>query len=110
MPDFGGTKLGRGGLIRAYGGTAGALIDQASVAILKECQTLDLHLDYGDQGRVQAVLRSFDLTPNREDFAERIHLEVSVPLEQLDAFREQLLDRTAGRLIPVKMNRLKGEP
>ena len=33
---FGGTKLGKGGLIRAYGGTAGALIRQAEVIEVEE--------------------------------------------------------------------------
>jgi uncharacterized YigZ family protein len=96
---FGGTKLGRGGLIRAYGGTAGALLAQASITRVQECQTLSLDLDYGDQGLVQGVLRSFDLQPITEDFSARVHLEIAVPVEQIESFSDQIRDRTSGRVL-----------
>ena len=95
---FGGTKLGRGGLIRAYGGTAGLLLEQAEIISRPICEPLSLTLDYADQGRVQRVLRSHELTPSQEHFGQRVELQVQVPVDQRERVVTELRDGTAGRV------------
>ncbi len=95
---FGGTKLGRGGLVRAYGGTAGLLLDQAEFVTRQQCRPVRLHLEYGDHGIIRAVLASHGLQPESETFDQRIHLSVAVPIDDLEEFGTEIRDRTAGRV------------
>ncbi len=95
---FGGTKLGRGGLIRAYGGTAGIALDAAPILEVRETHTLKLELDYGDQSAIMGVLHQFSLTPCSQSFEEVITLTAKVPIEETEALSEQIRDRTAGRV------------
>jgi uncharacterized YigZ family protein len=95
---FGGTKLGRGGLIRAYGGTAGRLLEQAEIISRPICELLKLTLDYADQGRIQRVLRSHELVPSQEHFGKRVEIQIQVPVDQRDRVVTDLRDGTAGRV------------
>ena len=61
---FGGTKLGKGGLIRAYGGTAGALIRNAKLIEVEETSALHVRCAYGDRAQ-SGVLRKRGRAPSR---------------------------------------------
>lgn len=95
---FGGTKLGTGGLVRAYGQAAAAVLERASIIEVPLCQGVEVTLPYSLQGVVDGLLNSYGLCPVARDFAEDIHLELQVPVEQLDLFLSDLGERTAGRV------------
>ena len=94
---FGGTKLGKGGLIRAYGGTAGALIRQAEVIEVEETSALHIRCAYGDQGAVQSVLRKHGLELHQSEYGDAVDLVVQVPIEQVDSVGSEIREATAGR-------------
>ena len=95
---FGGTKLGIGGLIRAYGGTAGKALDQALPRVIQETESLTIEFAYELTKAVEAVLRSHQLTPTRTDFDARVRMQLEIPLEGVDGFRAALVHQTAGRI------------
>lgn len=95
---FGGTKLGKGGLIRAYGGTAGAAIAQAEIIEVIETQPVLIDHEYSDQGLVEGVLRGMGLQSGDAAFGVRVTMTVAVPTEQIDTLWEQLKDATSGRI------------
>ena len=94
---YGGTNLGKGGLIRGYGGGAAAALKQATVISVRETKPLHVRIAYGDQGAVQGVLRKFDVSPSRERFDTEVHLELAIPTEDVDALCQALKDGTGGR-------------
>ena len=94
---FGGTKLGKGGLIRAYGGAAAAVLQAAELIEVRETVTLRYRFDYADQGAVQSVLRGMDLVPLSAEYGEQILLSVAVPVEYSDVFIANMADCSAGR-------------
>jgi len=94
---YGGTKLGKGGLIRAYGGAAAAAIDGASIVSVRETRALVFTIAYGDQGAVQSVLRQFELEPRQEQFDADVTLVIDVPTEEHDRLWLAISDRTGGR-------------
>ena len=53
---FGGTKLGAGGLVRAYGRCAAEAIAAAGSETVWITRTFEVDVDYGDVGAVEAVL------------------------------------------------------
>jgi uncharacterized YigZ family protein len=95
---FGGTKLGKGGLIRAYGGTAGAAIALGDIIEVIETQPVVVEYEYADQGLVEGVLRSLNLSAGDAVFGVRVTATIAVPTEQVDSLWEQLRDTTSGRI------------
>lgn len=94
---FGGTKLGVGGLIRAYGGCAGRGLDRAPIVEVVPKVSLSVVHDYDDTGAVHAVLGSQGLAAQNTTYDARVTLQVSVPEPQVEAVAQALRDRTSGR-------------
>ena len=95
---YGGTKLGTGGLIRAYGGAAAAALELAEVVEQPVVETMRLHFSYDASGAVQGVLSAFGLDPANSDYGAEVRLEVAVPVEDTERLRIALRDATRGRI------------
>ena len=95
---FGGTKLGVGGLMRAYGGCAGQTLDRAPMRKVVETVRLRITCPYQDAGALKGFLSHHALTPRCEDYGESILLELDVPRRDEAALVAELRDRTAGRV------------
>ncbi len=95
---FGGTKLGTGGLIRAYGGAAAAALDLAEVVERPVVETLRLRFDYESSGAIRGVLAAFGLEPAGADYGAEVRMEVAVPVEEKERLRKALRDATRGRI------------
>ena len=102
---FGGTKLGVGGLVRAYGGSAARCIDQAGIENILPKSELDIEAGFSWTGQVYAALDACEASKLDEKFSAggiRIRVEV---LESEKARLESLLrDMTRGsaRVMPVE--------
>jgi uncharacterized YigZ family protein len=94
---FGGTKLGTGGLVRAYGGAAQQALARA--VIVERVLTAELRIvhDYGQSGAVQSVLHAAGLVPRAAAYTERTELVLDVPVDRAAAVELALRDATAAR-------------
>ena len=81
---FGGIKLGAGGLTRAYGQTARAVIEAAEIYAYIEQTTVTLTLDYKQIQPLEYALKKLDGIILKQDFAEQVRVVVQLPAEQLD--------------------------
>jgi uncharacterized YigZ family protein len=95
---FGGTKLGTGGLVRAYGGAARAVLADAPTLEIQSTLSARVRFAYADTALVEAVLRACALRPTSADYAVDVTLSLAVPPEELEALERALRDATAGRL------------
>lgn len=95
---FGGTKLGVGGLIRAYGAAAAAVLDEAPVRETLVTRLAVVTHGYEDSGAVRAALSACGVEPISAEYGELVRLVCPVPPSRLEAFREAIEDRTAGRV------------
>jgi putative IMPACT (imprinted ancient) family translation regulator len=94
---FGGTKLGRGGLARAYAAAARAAIEAARVVPLARLRRLEARAPYADAGALTAVAarlgaRIEGVLPDAEYRALLL-----APEERAAAVAAALVDATAGR-------------
>lgn len=98
---FGGTKLGRGGLVRAYGDTAAAVLDAATT--VERHRTVQRRLDhpYDLTAAVDGVLAAFDATEVDATYGAAVTRTVSVRRSRADAFDTALREATAGRVEPT---------
>jgi uncharacterized YigZ family protein len=95
---FGGVKLGVGGLMRAYGGAAGQCLDRATLREVVVTERVSLVHGYEASSAVQAVLAAHGISPAEAEYGERVRLVLDVPRADLPGLREELLERTGGRV------------
>ncbi len=94
---FGGTKLGVGGLMRAYGGCAGKALDVAEIVEHARTRALSLIHDYNDTAAVLAVFAAHALSPEDTTYDARVRVQVLVPEDDGDAVVTALNNATSGR-------------
>jgi len=96
---YGGVKLGAGGLVRAYGGTAAECLRLAPRLPLTEMATLQLRCGFEDLGAVHLALAQHQALKEQEQFdADGAVLRATLPSARLDALKIQLRDATRNRV------------
>jgi putative IMPACT (imprinted ancient) family translation regulator len=94
---FGGTKLGRGGLARAYGAAARASIAQASLGRVRRLRRLDVRADYADAGALSAAVSRLGARIERVSPAEEYSATLLVADERSADLAGALAEATGGR-------------
>ncbi len=94
---FGGTKLGVGGLIRAYASAARELFDRAEIVEVVPYRVVTVTIPYEFSGSVASVANTFGVAAAGSEFGERVRQTFEVALGRVDAFVGALTDQTAGR-------------
>ena len=96
---FGGTKLGRGGLVRAYGEAAKAALAAAPARTVWREARVRIETPYPDVGAVEAVLAREGSRIRRceRDFSGEPVLLVTVLASEADRLRTALVEATASR-------------
>jgi uncharacterized YigZ family protein len=94
---FGGTKLGTGGLVRAYT----ACVQQALESLPTREHVRRVHLaieiDYAAITSFQRMLPDYEGEVVAEQYGALVSYDLTVPVTQLPAFRAALLERTGGQ-------------
>jgi len=93
---YGGTNLGVGGLVSAYGRAVKEAVKAAGTVEERPQVSLAVAVDYDDSGTVRGILESADCEFDA-DYGERVQFEVRVAREDADALRDRLRDATSGR-------------
>ena len=95
---YGGIKLGAGGLVRAYGGTAAECLRRAERIPIVAMATLALACDFADLTLLKARLHELDAVVDRETFtAEGADLRLRLPDARVNEARARIIDITRGR-------------
>ena len=94
---YGGTKLGVGGLIRAYGGTAGKGLDTAPIITVQAMADLVLVHSYDDTNAVAAVVGGRNLEVVHTTYTSEVRVVLRVDVDDVAAVCVELTDRTRGR-------------
>jgi len=94
---FGGTKLGTGGLVRAYGDAAAAVLDEARIVEHVQRTPIRLRFAYDDTTPARQVLRRFDSEVLDETYSDITELHVGVRRSEADAFIDAFTNALGGR-------------
>lgn len=79
---FGGTKLGTGGLARAYGTAAKLAIDNASISPWVEHTTFELVLDYSQLQLLEYHLKKCKGHIIDQQFTDTVTVRINMPLDR----------------------------
>lgn len=97
---FGGIKLGTGGLIRAYGGSASHCLQQAELIELIARMTLQFHCYYNEWPIIENRLKELDsIIENQEFDTEGVKVNVAITKDKLQRLQKNISDITRGRVI-----------
>lgn len=92
---FGGILLGRGGLVRAYGGAAREALTTAGIVRMVPAQEAAITVDYVHGGRVQNELLSRNVSLSGIEYLERITFRVLLMPGEREALRQLIQEITA---------------
>ena len=100
---FGGTLLGAGGLVRAYGDAVRGAVADAGVLRRSLLTELALELDHADAGRVEGDLRSRGVVVLEVAYDARVRLLLAAPADEVQRIDEVVAAATGGRsrAVPV---------
>ena len=94
---FGGTLLGTGGLIRAYGGAALEGLKDAEIMIMSDGVSFDLVVDYESIGKIKYNMVQFGVGDAREVYGEDVTLKISMKKDDFEKFKTSVIDATSGK-------------
>ena len=97
---FGGTLLGAGGLVRAYGDAVRAGLDTAGTLRRSLLQEVAVAVDPADAGRVEGELRTRGIAVLDVAWSQRVRLVLGVATEDLDDVWSTVAALTAGAVEP----------
>ena len=101
---YGGTNLGVGGLVRAYGGALARALEGAPLVLCE--RAADVRLRYGHE-QTSAVMRCVTTQAGRElehSYGERgVELRFRVPIARYDSLERCLRDSTRGAVAPERL-------
>ena len=94
---FGGTKLGTGGLVRAFGGALKAALDELPRAERVETRTFLIELPYPLYERARLLLIAQHGAIDGEEFGSEVLLTVTFAVEHVADAQRVLADLSGGR-------------
>ncbi len=96
---FGGIKLGVGGLVRAYSGSAAKCIDQAGIIEIQPRVECSIHAGFNWTGQVYAALEACDAEKLAEHFRDDgIEIQIEIAKSLFEKLKSMLRDTTRGEV------------
>lgn len=96
---YGGTKLGTGGLVRAYSAAVQTALEQLETRERVEFADLTVLVGYAHLSAVQHLLPPFEALVTAESFAESVTLQLRVPRQHEANLRTALGNATSGQAV-----------
>ena len=93
---YGGTKLGTGGLSRAYSGGVVIALKQMPREEKVDRRSVSLTLSYSDVDSVQRLIAQREWVLTDEVFGSDIRLEILVPVSEIEQVHSLIADQTRG--------------
>ncbi len=83
---FGGTKLGTGGLVRAYSDVVNLVVDQAEFIEYKKELILSIEIEYSDVRFIEYECETFGVTILEKSFENRVIYKIKSDKDNMEKF------------------------
>ena len=99
---FGGKKLGKGGLMRAYRECAEVTLSHARIIKKTIYEKIYLEFPYNETGSVMKIISEFDGKVSSQVYEDKCSLSVEIRRDYLDKFKDKIFDISSRRSILMK--------
>ena len=103
---FGGTKLGMGGMVKAYTQAVSTALEQMDTVEKINWTRLSIKIAYPLLDHIERLLPEFEVRLTDKQFTEQIYLTLMLPEENLDRLRIRLTDLSSGQIEFLKGEKL----
>ena len=87
---FGGTKLGTGGLVRAYSDAVNLVTESAQLLEYKQEVTQTIEMEYSDSRFIDYECEAFGITITEKNFEQKVIYKIKASKESVDAFLKKV--------------------
>ncbi|WP_304427804.1 YigZ family protein [Dubosiella newyorkensis] len=102
---FGGTLLGKGGLVKAYSSSVKLALNEAVLLETKKVEVFAIEFDYALLGKVDGYFRAKGIEIIDKDYQERVYYEY-VGNKKIEA---DLLELSSGSIQPILLEEIEKE-
>lgn len=95
---WGGTKLGAGGLTRAYGQAISDAFKNAELIAIEVLSEIQLAANFADESQLRRVCDHYQASILKVDYADRAILTIKLKANQVDAFYQEAFNLLRGNL------------
>lgn len=96
---FGGTKLGTGGLVRAYTKSLSLALEGATILEKKEYVFSEMRLDYTLHGKfINYIKNNEGIILDDEIFTDQVQIKMFIKPEKFDKIKDEIIDMSAGAI------------
>ncbi len=106
---FGGTKLGTGGLVSAYGNAAKAAFEALETELKVTRLPFQLEIPYRVLEQTRRLLAEHEAQVDGEEFGASVVLRYEIPEQRAVAFGDAMRDLTTGQVSPRPMDGKQAE-
>lgn len=99
---FGGTKLGTGGLARAYAEAAQQAISLSKPVTIFRREQLNLIVPYDDNPHVERMVYQFEGTILEANYLDSVSMKIELRSSLAEQFRHQVIEQFGGRVAVVR--------
>ena len=96
---FGGTLLGTGGLVHAYGTSASMGLNESKGVIREKCDILAVTVDYTLVGKIQYKISSDGFLLEDTVYADEVTFKICSPIDMTTQLIAQMTDITNGKAV-----------
>ncbi len=94
---FGGTKLGTGGLVRAYGETASMTLEQAGQTENYVMATIKVEIDFAQYDQLARLCSRLEAKQTGSDFSDIVKLTLEIRKSRAEELIDSITELTNGR-------------
>ena len=89
---FGGILLGAGGLVRAYTKSIVGVLEKSKIVRKELFYNLDIVLDYIFLGKIENILKNFDLKILNIEYLEKVKINLSVRKDKFERLKNIMIN------------------
>lgn len=95
---FGGTLLGTGGLVKAYGDSCKAVLEKVRTERLAEKLDLSLIMDYTHLTQAKRIFQELEAVIIEEEYGTAVKLKIRLIKDRQEEIKQKLMDLGQGRI------------
>jgi uncharacterized YigZ family protein len=96
---FGGTKLGTGGLQRAYSEAVSAVLKELPTRLKVSRSALTLVFDYEYDGSIGRLINRYDVADMQANYDQQVTVTLAIADSEFKAFYDEVIDVCSGRVV-----------